>query len=211
MTAPSPSDADRPTRMPHRFHSMEYVAKWAQDVGNPVRESVFHHILAQLVLLDDESPHIVELASGPGILAEFLLERLPNATYEGLDYSAPMLSLARERTQRFGERVHLHQVDLREDDWPGATMRRPRAVISMQAMHDVGGEEEHDRIYTAARQLLAPQGLFLNADLVRQNAGGASRIPLHRHLAMLTSAGFDDVASSLTIGPYACMRGVARA
>ena len=125
MTAPSPSDADRPTRMPHRFHSMEYVAKWAQDVGNPVRESVFHHILAQLVLLDDESPHIVELASGPGILAEFLLERLPNATYEGLDYSAPMLSLARERTQRFGERVHLHQVDLREDDWPGARCAAP--------------------------------------------------------------------------------------
>ena len=197
-----------PARAPHRFHSMEYVAKWAQGVGNPVRESVFHHILAQLVLLDDESLHIVELASGPGILAEFLLERLPNATYEGMDYSEPMLTLARERTGRFGERVHLHQVDLRERDWPSAALRKPRAVISMQAMHDVGEEPEHEAVYTAACQLLAPQGLFLNADLVRQSGNGPSRIPLDRHLAMLTSAGFPDVTSSLTIGPYSCLRAI---
>lgn len=200
-------DSERPTRVPHRFHSMEYVAKWARDVGNPVRESVFHHILAQLVLQGDESPHIVELASGPGILAEFLLERLPNATYEGMDFSEPMLTLARERTRRFGERVHLHRVDLRENDWPAAAQRRPQAVTSMQALHDVGGEPEHEAIYAAARQLLHPQGLFLNADLVRQDGNGPTRIPLHRHLAMLTAAGFDDVTSSLTIGPYACMRG----
>ena len=204
-------DAERPARAPHRFHSMEYVANWARDVGNPVRESVFHHILAQLVLLDDESPHIVELASGPGILAEFLLERLPNATYEGMDYSEPMLTLARERTSRFGERVHLHQVDLRESDWPSAALRKPQALISMQAMHDVGGEEEHEAIYTAAYQLLAPQGLFLNADLVSQTGNGPSRIPVDRHLAMLTCAGFADVTSSLTIGLYACMRGTTQA
>ena len=203
------SNTEQPARAPHRFHSMEYVAKWAQEVGNSVRESVFHHILAQLVLLDDEAPHIVELASGPGILAEFLLERLPNATYEGMDYSEPMLTLARERMGRFGERVHLHQVDLRESDWPSAVLRRPGAVISMQAMHDVGDEPEHEAVYTAACQLLAPQGLFLNADLVRQTGNGPSRIPVDRHLAMLTSAGFADVTSSLTIGPYACMRGIA--
>jgi len=188
---------------------MEYVAKWAQDVGNPVRESVFHHILAQVVLMENESPHIVELASGPGILAEFLLERLPNTTYEGLDYSEPMLALARERTERFGERVQLHQVDLREHGWPSAVMCKPQAVISMQAMHDVGDEPEHEAIYTAARQLLPPQGLFLNADLVRRAGKGPNRIPLHRHLAMLTSAGFADVASSLAIGHYACVRGIA--
>lgn len=201
-------DSERPARVPHRFHSMEYVAKWAQDVGNPVRESVFHHILAQLVLMEDESPHIVELASGPGILAEFLLERLPNATYEGMDYSEPMLTLARERTGRFGERVHLHQVDLRDDDWPRAAARRPQAVISMQALHDVGDEPEHEAIYAAARQLLRSPGLFLNADLVRQSGRGRTRIPLHRHLTMLSAAGFDDVASSLTIGAYACIKGV---
>ncbi|MDE0008121.1 MAG: class I SAM-dependent methyltransferase [Gammaproteobacteria bacterium] len=201
-------DSERPARVPHRFHSMEYVAKWAQDVGNPVRESVFHHILAQLVLMEDESPHIVELASGPGILAEFLLERLPNATYEGMDYSEPMLTLARQRTERFGERVHLHQVDLRDNDWSGAAERRPQAVISMQALHDVGDEAEHEAIYAATRQLLAPPGLFLNADLVRQSGNGPTRIPLHRHLTMLSAAGFDDVASSLTIGDYACIKGV---
>ena len=203
------SDSERPATVPHRFHSMEYVAKWAQDVGNPVRESVFHHMLAQLVLLNEQSPHIIELASGPGILAEFLLERLPNATYEGLDYSAPMLTLARERTERFGERVHLHQADLRGDDWPGAAERRPQAVISMQALHDVGDEPEHEAIYAAARQLLRPPGLFLNADLVRRSGNASTRIPLSRHLAMLSAAGFEGVESTLTIGAYACIKGIA--
>ena len=188
---------------------MEYVARWARDVGNPVRESVFHHILAHLELLGSDAPHIVELASGPGILAEFLLERLPDASIEGLDFSEPMLALARERTERFGDRLQLHQVDLREEDWTANARPAPQAVISIQALHDVGDEATHERIYRSARELLAPRGLFLNADFMHTRNGGPSRIPLERHLAMLSAAGFDHVHASLTLGHYGCITGIA--
>ena len=203
------SDSERAARVQHRFHSMEYVSKWAADVGNPVRESVFHHILAHLELLRAETPHIVELASGPGILAEFLLERLPRATYEGLDFSAPMLTLARERTEHFGERLRLHQVDLRDDDWAAALRPGPQAIISIQALHDVGDEADHERIYRAARELLASCGLFLNADLMQTRDGGPARIPVQRHLAMLSAAGFEHVQATLAVGLYGCITGVA--
>ena len=193
----------------HNFHSMEYVADWANKVGNPVRQSVFHHILAHLSLLESDAPHVVELASGPGLLARFLFENLPAMTYEGLDFSAPMIALAEERIARFADRVVLHEVDLRDDDWPGVVARAPDAIISTQALHDVGGLPEHERVYRAASALLAPGALFLNADFVRRAGKGPSRIALANHLELLTAAGFTGVKSSLELGPYGCMFGFA--
>ena len=194
-------------RQPHDFHSMAYVSRWAADVDNPVRRSVFHHVLAHLVLLPTKRLHVVELACGPGILAAFLLERLPDLTWAGLDFSAPMLELAKDRLTPFGERASLAQVDLRAPDWTSERGRPAQAVISMQAMHDVGGEDEHARVYAAARRLIAPGGLFLNADFVAHAGGGPSRIAAVRHLEMLRAAGYEAVACSLNLDRYGCMVG----
>ena len=194
-------------RQPHQFHSKAYVTRWADSVDNPVRRSVFHHVLAHLVLDGNERPHVIELACGPGILAAFLLERLPGLTYEGLDFSAPMLDLARDRLAGFGDRAALAQVDLRAPDWTAGREGAAHAVISMQAMHDVGDEGEHARVYAAARRLIVPGGLFLNADFVAHPGAGPSRIATARHLEMLRGGGYAAVACSLELGRYACVVG----
>ena len=139
-----------PPTPPHDFDSPEYVAAWAAKVENPVRSSVFHHILAHLHLAAPETPHIVELACGPGLLGEFLLGSIPGMTYEGLDFSAPMLALAEQRLEPFGERAALRRADLRLSDWPASVERAPHAVVSTQALHDVGGVAEHAAIYRAS-------------------------------------------------------------
>jgi len=186
---------------------MEYVADWTRKVDNPVRRSVFHHILAHLELLGEDAPHVLELGSGPGLLAAFLFENLSGMTYEGLDFSAPMHALANDRIGSFGSRRTLHTVDLRENDWPRVARRTPHAVVSTQALHDVGDETAHQHIYRAALELLGPGGFFLNADFVQHKGHGASRIGVQRHLDMLQAAGFESVRSTLEIGAYACVVG----
>ena len=196
---------------PHNFHSAEYVAAWAAKVDNPIRRSVFHHILAHLhlELPTDEAAHVVELACGPGLLAEFLLGNHPAMTYEGLDFSAPMLDMAAHRLAPFSDRVSLRVVDLRDDAWSDAVERVPQAVISTQALHDVGGAEEHAAIYRASAALLAPGGLLLNADFVDRPGAGRRRIGLARHLEMMAAAGLRRTGATLDLGPYACVVGFA--
>lgn len=196
---------------PHQFHSAEYVAAWAAKVDNPIRRSVFHHILAHLhlTLSPDAAAHVVELACGPGLLAEFLLGNHPAMTYEGLDFSEPMLAMAEQRLAPFGDRASLRVVDLRDDAWMESVERAPQAVISTQALHDVGGTEEHAAIYQASATLLAPGGLLLNADFVDRPGAGRRRIGLARHLEMMAAAGLRGTKATLDLGPYACMVGFA--
>ena len=196
---------------PHQFHSAEYVEAWAAKVDNPIRRSVFHHILAHLhlELSADEAAHVVELACGPGLLAEFLLRNHAAITYEGLDFSAPMLTMAEQRLAPFGDRASLRLVDLRDDAWTESVERVPQAVISTQALHDVGGAEEHAAIYRASATLLSPGGLLLNADFVDRPGAARRRIGLARHLEMMTAAGLRGSKATLDLGPYACVVGFA--
>lgn len=196
---------------PHNFHSAEYVEAWAAKVDNPIRRSVFHHILAHLhlELPTDDAAHVVELACGPGLLAEFLLGNHPAMTYEGLDFSEPMLAMAEQRLAPFGARASLRVVDLRDDAWTGSVEHAPQAVISTQALHDVGGAEEHAAIYQASAALLAPGGLLLNADFVDRPGASRRRIGLARHLEMMAAAGLLGTKATLDLGPYACMVGFA--
>ncbi|MCY3810960.1 MAG: class I SAM-dependent methyltransferase [Gammaproteobacteria bacterium] len=196
---------------PHQFHSAEYVAAWAKKVDNPIRRSVFHHILAHLhlELQTDDAAHVVELACGPGLLAEFLLGNRSAMTYEGLDFSAPMLAMAEQRLAPFSDRVSLRVVDLRDESWTDSVERVPRAVISTQALHDVGGAEEHAAIYRASAALLAPGGLLLNADFVDRPGTGRRRIGLARQLEMMAAAGLRGTKATLDLGPYACVVGFA--
>ena len=178
---------------------------------HPIRRSVFHHILAHLhlELPTDDAAHVVELACGPGLLAEFLLGNHPAMTYEGLDFSAPMLAMAEQRLEPFRDRVSLRAVDLRDEPWTASVERVPQAVISTQALHDVGGAEEHAAIYRASAALLAPGGLLLNADFVDRPGAGRRRIDLARHLEMMAAAGLRGTKATLDLGPYACMVGFA--
>ena len=194
---------------PHNFHSAAYVEAWAAKVDNPIRRSVFHHILAHLHLhlSTGEAAHVVELACGPGLLAEFLLDNHPAMTYEGLDFSAPMLDMAARRLDAHGDRVSLRLADLREDAWPNSVERVPQAVISTQALHDVGGPKEHAAIYRASAALLAPGGLLLNADFVDRPGAARRRVALPRHLEMMTAAGLHGTKATLDLGPYACVVG----
>lgn len=189
----------------------QWIARLRRD--RPERQAVMHHISRQIAALPFSAPHVVELGLGPGLLAELLLTELPQITYTGLDFSALLLATARERLAPFGDRVRLIHADLNADAWPDHLSGKIQAIVSMQALHDLGGESQVNRIYRMAKALLVPDGLFLNADLVvppgqdRPDNPGRRSIP--RHLELLRSHGYERISCTLELSDFGCVVGFA--
>jgi SAM-dependent methyltransferase len=66
-----------------------------------------------------ESPRVLDVGCGSGRIGEFVLEA-GAVSYLGIDFSEPMIDLARDRLQRFGERVELALGDFIETPFEGS-------------------------------------------------------------------------------------------
>ena len=90
----------------HEFHSKEFALGWAERfVPTPERLRLFELIYTQLKETIPNDGCVIELGIGPGYLASYLLERMPNISYHGIDFSLPMLEIAQERLQRHSSYV----------------------------------------------------------------------------------------------------------
>ncbi len=189
------------------------VPAWEDELnGNrPQRRDVVAHILQQVGALSVDPRHVLELCPGPGMLAEVLLMALPQLMYTGIDFSPPILEYARTRLAPFANRAQLMSANLNEDSWLTQLPETPHAIVSMQSLHDLGGEVEVNRIYRVCKELLPRGGLFLNADLLtpigQPMVGNPGRLSIPRHLELLASHGYANVACTLEIGDFGCFVG----
>lgn len=180
----------------------------------PERAAIVQHIVDAVMALRQAQPHVLELGCGPGRLAAALLAAVPNLHYTGVDLSPPFLNFARQQLTPYAH-VQLLEVDLSDDTWPqrltDASHQRFHAIVSMQALHDVGDEAAVSRVYGQARELLWPGGCFLNADLVVAEGetlpNNPGRRPLARHLALLHAHGYHNGACTLASGGFGCVMG----
>ena len=158
---------------------------------------MFDMIIAQLKANALPARHIVELGIGPGYLASRVLDALPDVTYEGVDYSQPMLELGASRLQMFSDRVRFTRADLVAEKWDRFVTRPVGAVVSTWALHDLGGEEKTTKVYRACKGVLAPGGIFLNGDFIKPEDAKfeyePGRFSVKRHLEILSDLGFQDV------------------
>lgn len=208
----------------HQFHDSQFALEWANRfVPTPERLQLFETIIQQIRKTSLPAPHIVELGIGPGYLAERLLNKISDVTYEGVDFSSSMLELAATRLAAHLSRVTLTQADLVNEDW-GAKVGRPAgAIISTWALHDLGSEENVLQVYQACHRLLANGGILLNGDFVKPEGtrhhyeGG--RFLVSRHLELLREVGFQAGECLVFLEPeidnptpaqnYACMKAIA--
>lgn len=191
------------------------VAEWTAGLQarNPERMEVMQHLVGQLKALSFPTLQVVELGPGPGLLAELLLRELPQMQYTGFDSSELLLAYAQNQLAPFGTRAGLVHADLNAEDWLADRPADIHAIISLQAMHDVGDESRINRVYGLARQLLTPGGLLLNADFVvppgQENPDQPGRRSIPRHLKLLRTHGFERVACTLELGQFGCVVGFA--
>jgi tRNA (cmo5U34)-methyltransferase len=150
------------------WHARETAAQWDADLSGrlPTRAEQQDVLLTLLAAAEIGDGAVLDLGVGSGLVAEAVLETLPDARLVGVDYSAAMLELARERLLRFGARVDLTPGDLASV----CRIKLPdlgyRAVFSVQTMHHLSDAEKATAIAWMAA-VVEPGGLVVLIDRVR--------------------------------------------
>ncbi len=149
-----------------KIHWDEETSRRYLDYGRyfvPAREQQMH-IVADLLKGLTQPFTVLELCCGEGLLAELLLNELPEAAYWGLDGSTLMLEQAGSRLSRFGERVKLGSFDLADCSW--RKLDQPvQAVVSSLAIHHLDGEGKR-RLFEDVYAMLTHGGVFIIADVI---------------------------------------------
>lgn len=147
------------------FLDAEQVRAWvsACEVDKPWRNPMRRRF-ADLVGTLPPGARVLELGSGPGYLAESVLESRPNLeSYTLLDFSEHMLKLSRERLTRF-DAVRFVRADFKTADWYRELSPPYTAVLAMQAVHEIRHKRHVPGLYGQIRDLLEPHGLLAVCD-----------------------------------------------
>lgn len=155
-----------------------WIESWdrQQELYVAGREQRFDVVVDTVAgIVGDDGTRILDLGCGPGALGTRLLDRIPTATYVGVDIDPVLLRLAEEVGARYGARFALRAANLASTDWAdGLAPSSFDAIVSSTALHwlDVGHLSE---VLRTCRTLLYDGGVFVNADNLRY-APTASRL-----------------------------------
>lgn len=159
---PSELPADVPS--PIDFRNEDDARAWAaKAMLRPFREDFFAAFTTQLQGLEKSRLNVLELGSGPGFLAQFLLHRIASVQLTLLDFSPAMHALARERLQAFPARFAQVERSFREPLWMQA-LGPFDAVITNQAVHELRHKRHAVTLHRQVAGLLVPGGVYLVCD-----------------------------------------------
>ena len=130
-------ELDKPWRLPMRSRFVELIATLPPNA------------------------RVLELGSGPGLLAECILEHCTNvASYTLLDFSEHMLRLSRDRVGRFPQAQFIN-ANFKSPDWAQALEPPYSAVVAMQAAHEIRHKRHVPGLYRQLRESYALAGWSL--------------------------------------------------
>jgi tRNA (cmo5U34)-methyltransferase len=131
----------------------------------PTRAQQQEILLALLSAAPIGDGAVLDLGIGSGLVAEAVLDLLPDARLVGIDSSEAMLELARRRLARFGSRATILHGDLSQLDKLELPRALYRAAFSVQTMHHLSSRDWADAARWAA-ELVEPGGLLVIVDRV---------------------------------------------
>jgi trans-aconitate 2-methyltransferase len=137
-------------------------------------------VLDRLALHGDE--RVLDAGCGSGRVTELLAERLPSGSVVALDGSPTMISQARTRLARFGDRIEYVVADLGR---PLPLTEPVDAILSTATFHWV---QDHDALFRHLAAVLRPGGR-----LVAQCGGAGNIANVQRILATIGDGWLGDV------------------
>lgn len=184
----------------HEFHDADFVRGWADRfVPTAPRLALFDMILGQIREPTVPDKHVVELGLGPGYMARHILERNQVISYEGVDFSEEFFEIAKKTIGELMPRVTLTKADLLDQNWPKSLSRRPGAIISTWALHDLGSQQAIADVYARCYETLPAGGVLVNGDFIKPYGTSwtyePGRFEIDRHVELLRSAGFSNPRS----------------
>jgi SAM-dependent methyltransferase len=194
------------------FLDAEQARAWvsACEVDKPWRDPMRRRF-ADLVNALPPGARVLELGSGPGYLAEFVLERCPNLeNYTLLDFSEHMLALSQERLTRF-EAARFVKADFKTQDWHRELAPPYAAVLAMQAVHEIRHKRHVPALYGQIRDLLEADGLLAVCDGTPRDTTILWQVSLcmtvDEQLDVFVSAGYSEIRLEKEIGSMILVTG----
>jgi SAM-dependent methyltransferase len=183
---------------------MNEAREWAATAmaNRPWREQFFQQFINELRAVDGAPLRVLELGSGPGFLAQRILEAVPAVAYTMLDFSPAMHELARERLGSLTRHVRPILADFRNDDWSDG-LGDYDAVLTMQAVHELRHKKHAVGLHRRVRSLLDARGRYLVCDHYAGGNGMANTtlyMTVEEQRRCLQAAGFGNVTRVLEMG-----------
>ena len=149
---------------PIDLRDMNTAREWARTAmeQRPDRPLFFEAFVAQLQSKGC-GMRLLELGSGPGFLAEYILRRCDVLEYVALDFSAAMHTLAKKRLGALCQRVHFVERSFKTDDWM-KDLGMFCCVVTNQAVHELRHKKLAAHLHTQVRSVLSEEGLYLVND-----------------------------------------------
>ena len=170
---------EAPTRPRENWADEAYVAYWLEREAARPRDRLrdFRIVRALIPRTGDESFRYMNIGCGDGPLDEVLLEAFPNARAALVDGSDTMLSSARSRLQRFGDRVEYVRVDLLSPDWIKSLSGAFDVAVSTIAIHNLRVYNRVRDLYAELFTVMADGSFFVNFDYVRPTSPALRPLP----------------------------------
>jgi SAM-dependent methyltransferase len=185
--------------MHHDWHSAEYVADWIvhDTARDPERRPRLQQMLAMAPFPRDAALEVLDVGAGYGAVTEEVLKAFPQARVTLQDYSQPMLGAARQRLAGHAAQLRYVTADLTDPGWARMVGGPFDLAVSAIALHNLRDPAAIFACYRAIRDLLRPEGWFLDYDLFFAGAEG--------HIAELREAGFASVECAWQEPPRAIL------
>lgn len=151
---PSPIDLRLPHDAGHWENTANIKRPWRTEFFQCFSHEIGHH---------PGTIHVLELGSGPGFLAAFLLAKHGHLRMTLLDFSSAMHSLARNRLAPFLDRVSFVEKNFKEPSW-FESIGMFDFVVTHQAVHEVRHKRHVPALHAQVRAVLAPHGKYLVCD-----------------------------------------------
>ncbi|WP_328793770.1 class I SAM-dependent methyltransferase [Heliomicrobium undosum] len=120
----------------------------------------FYGIAVSIAETEKESPKILDIGAGTGLLASFFMDKYPNAQFTLIDISEKMLDVAKER---FCDNPNVTYLVGDYAKYPFS--EKFDLVISSLSIHHLT-DPEKVALYRTIYELLNEKGIFVNADQV---------------------------------------------
>jgi SAM-dependent methyltransferase len=182
---------------PIDLRMMSDAREWAANamIRRPWRADFFARFAAEIVSAAIKVKRILELGSGPGFLAEHLLQAMPDADYVALDFSSAMHQLAAQRLGSLASRVQFIERSFLEPEWNN-DLGEFDCVVTHQAVHELRHKTRASALHAQAKQVLVKNGFYLVCDHYF-GEGGMQNDQLYMTVTeqadALHAAGFHDV------------------
>jgi SAM-dependent methyltransferase len=130
----------------------------------PFREEFFEAFTTEISAHYKPDIHILELGSGPGFLAHYILSGISRINLTLLDFSEAMHDLARQRLKDVRDsNVQYLMRSFKDKAWSD-DIRNVDIVITNQAAHELRHKRYAPALFLQVRELLNPGGVLLFCD-----------------------------------------------